>query len=1073
MILVFVWPQSGAFVLALVLAVFRLQPGAGCDISQPEFKVKIPITSFSCDERSLPTGPCIKDEASVMQTDFQHRGSELNDGGLDLVETDEDCCEFCQRTPGCRAWTRIQNADQFNKMGACWMKSSVPKAKGAPFISGGIVPPSVEAKVACNPMSNVGFWNRTEYNHPELLLTDSAATCCLRCQEQKSLCYAWMWMMTDKHCHLYANPVPSSAEFLCRDCVSGHHAADRGKVRRGWRGEAGALFEGDGRITLAPKGAFITGTSKECSGLCDATRVCYSEECEIAEGITMPGSDLFCTQPAAPYGNRLVVSSQEECCAMCQEYPECSAWTFTKGDITQSSTACWIKFSPPDQAQKPVGGKGTYASGIIRSRLTDDQIKKFREAVDNAVEIAAENADQQAHLGGGGSPGFNVSLGGGGRFQVVMTAILVATGAVIMVVFVITLLIFVRRTKKKEEKINAERRKALESSRGGQPLMESDSTSLMLMEKPSSQYGEVSISFVNADLGPMEVRKERLDQLKQKIAEAREKPGGVVIMKGERRSTPFVLKPGTVLGDKYIIEEGTMGGDASYVFNARQKFGHAVAVVMKFYSDREVYEGELNFFSQQIVPLYVPQVFDMFEDSVVESWGLPRLPCIVIERGDISLKKNRIDSMDQRNILFRICSALQSIHQYGIVHRSISSDNILLYGSSMSWKLIDFGWWATRGSKASIEYSLRYAPPEVLIAHARGDQQMVAKRAIDVWAVGIVFWEVLTGEAMFGENYTDEEVMAMLLGVEPLPFEKNPNFWEKISQPVARRLVANLLHRSPNARYPMKKVLSNGFFSTGIDTDQQHNMAQRTELARSIAQSVGKIEEKMDQAIEIMFENFKHTVGNVLLACFSFYEISPEEFADKNPSAASLAEGFKNSTLNFTETFVEPSYNVFKRSKEEPTPLLRLDKKHLLKITLMYGNENQMDLPITEIAYCKIWPTDINNDVQDAPVFCVSHEGNVLQAVAVWDTMAHRDFSLKLIGNASLDIVIGVKLQASNKIVEVRKTIEIRMMDPNEKFRIVKAFHRTTKWYSNLPPWAKLYIHGAITIVKLSKKAIM
>ena len=41
---------------------------------------------------------------------------------------------------------------------------------------------------------------------------------------------------------------------------------------------------------------------------------------------------------------------------------------------------------------------------------------------------------------------------------------------------------------------------------------------------------------------------------------------------------------------------------------------------------------------------------------------------------------------------------------------------------------------------------------------------IVALEATDMWALGAIAFELLSGKELFGAEYTDEEVMSMLLG---------------------------------------------------------------------------------------------------------------------------------------------------------------------------------------------------------------------------------------------------------------------------------------------------------------------
>ena len=52
-----------------------------------------------------------------------------------------------------------------------------------------------------------------------------------------------------------------------------------------------------------------------------------------------------------------------------------------------------------------------------------------------------------------------------------------------------------------------------------------------------------------------------------------------------------------------------------------------------------------------------------------------------------------------------------------------------------------------------------------------------ADPAADMWALGIVAWEMFTGQAFFGAAMADEQVVSILLGCELLPFETDPSMW--------------------------------------------------------------------------------------------------------------------------------------------------------------------------------------------------------------------------------------------------------------------------------------------------------
>lgn len=64
-----------------------------------------------------------------------------------------------------------------------------------------------------------------------------------------------------------------------------------------------------------------------------------------------------------------------------------------------------------------------------------------------------------------------------------------------------------------------------------------------------------------------------------------------------------------------------------------------------------------------------------------------------------------------------------------------------------------------------------------------GPTNHVVQAASDMWAVGVVAWELLTGSRLFGDNFTDEDVVMVLLGFKPLPFEADPSLWVLFHDP--------------------------------------------------------------------------------------------------------------------------------------------------------------------------------------------------------------------------------------------------------------------------------------------------
>ncbi|MEO1526162.1 MAG: protein kinase [Planctomycetota bacterium] len=111
---------------------------------------------------------------------------------------------------------------------------------------------------------------------------------------------------------------------------------------------------------------------------------------------------------------------------------------------------------------------------------------------------------------------------------------------------------------------------------------------------------------------------------------------------------------------------------------------------------------------------------------------------------------------DQKRVceLFtRLCDALAAAHERGVVHRDLKPSNVLIRGDDQP-VLLDFGlalsnW--TPGREGEWVGTPAYMSPE----QARGEGHLVDPRS-DVFAVGILLFEVLTGERPWRSDSTRE-----------------------------------------------------------------------------------------------------------------------------------------------------------------------------------------------------------------------------------------------------------------------------------------------------------------------------
>ena len=109
-------------------------------------------------------------------------------------------------------------------------------------------------------------------------------------------------------------------------------------------------------------------------------------------------------------------------------------------------------------------------------------------------------------------------------------------------------------------------------------------------------------------------------------------------------------------------------------------------------------------------------------------------------------------------VLTHVAERLRDLHACGYVHRDIKPGNMMWLPRKKRWTLIDFGCAACTGSTAPTGFTLTYAAPEVLRAHAANDSSMLVSEAVDAWALGIMALEMFSGQPVFDLLQSQEQV---------------------------------------------------------------------------------------------------------------------------------------------------------------------------------------------------------------------------------------------------------------------------------------------------------------------------
>jgi serine/threonine protein kinase len=174
--------------------------------------------------------------------------------------------------------------------------------------------------------------------------------------------------------------------------------------------------------------------------------------------------------------------------------------------------------------------------------------------------------------------------------------------------------------------------------------------------------------------------------------------------------------------------------------------------------------------------------------------------CIILEYIDGWSLIEYIDRHRERDLLpdvelsifviSRVCRALQYVYERAaIVHRDISPSNIMTTREG-TVKLIDFGIATRSGTRdSSLTGKPAYMAPEMIV-------ELRADNRSDIFSLGSVLFEMLTGDRLFAGSTTAEVLEKVISAQLPSPRAANPD----IPEPVIG-ILKKALQRDPARRF--------------------------------------------------------------------------------------------------------------------------------------------------------------------------------------------------------------------------------------------------------------------------------
>jgi serine/threonine protein kinase len=254
---------------------------------------------------------------------------------------------------------------------------------------------------------------------------------------------------------------------------------------------------------------------------------------------------------------------------------------------------------------------------------------------------------------------------------------------------------------------------------------------------------------------------------------------------------------GTVLSSRYRLEHPLGEGGMGRLFAAvDQQLGRRVAIKL-IREDVDEPSSRDRFLreARAAAVLSHPNACQLFE--VGEHDGFPFLVMELLDGESLStrLERGPMSQEEAADVILPLMDALSAFHKAGLIHRDLKPANVFL--TTQGVKLLDFGL-ARRTQRSdavtapaltvpgAISGTMRYMAPEQLT----GDP---VDARTDVFGVGVMLYEMLTGSVPFGRDSNVEWLNAVL--TEEPPLLGTPEL-EALNP-----IITSALQRRPNDRF--------------------------------------------------------------------------------------------------------------------------------------------------------------------------------------------------------------------------------------------------------------------------------
>jgi predicted Ser/Thr protein kinase len=256
---------------------------------------------------------------------------------------------------------------------------------------------------------------------------------------------------------------------------------------------------------------------------------------------------------------------------------------------------------------------------------------------------------------------------------------------------------------------------------------------------------------------------------------------------------------GETIAERYELEEVVGHGGMSTVYKAHDSLlerNVALKVLHQQYNEDEGFVERFKREARSVAQLQHPNIVTVIDRG--EEAGRQYIVFEFIDGENLKelvVRKGRLDLHDALEIALEVARGLAFAHDHGLVHRDVKPQNVLLNGDGRA-KVTDFGIARSLDVDHSVTQTGTILGTSNYIAPEQASGQPVDAHT-DVYSLGIVLYEMLTGELPFpGESFV---AVAMKHIQEPSPnvLDVRGDLPLRVAEMIDRALEKDPEHRFP------------------------------------------------------------------------------------------------------------------------------------------------------------------------------------------------------------------------------------------------------------------------------------